>query len=338
MRKSAHFFSILGPTLFATAVGCGPAMPEDLLGDAGEGSGEPVESTSEALLQCKYENLKFYSINTPLRQRIGTGKPTDTFCWLTNIAGQAVNYKPDMSVTADANGWYATGINNDVKVACVPLACFHSSGGDYDEFWASHTYTATSKDALIGAPSLGGCMSGSTTGWMADSAIIFQGIEIASGTSSGSWVSTKDSAKTTQPDSPRQYTSATYTDCYYDGQTRKMFASNLFVGIPGGVHNPRFMGPYSTGGNASTAGEYVAKSWDGSHYTEMRWLDEGICYMTSVAGALKTGSDFAEIIPVYQQYNSRWRWVLRAEKLSGNNNSTSGIKATARCYKYKQAQ
>jgi hypothetical protein len=98
------------------------------------------------------------------------------------------------------------------------------------------------------------------------------------------------------------------------------------------------MGPYSTGGNASTAGEYVAKSWDGSHYTEMRWLDEGICYMTSVAGALKTGSDFAEIIPVYQQYNSRWRWVLRAEKLSGNNNSTSGIKATARCYKYKQAQ
>ena len=343
MRKSAHFFSVLGSSLFAlSGVGCGPAMPEDLLGGAGAGSEEPVGSTTLAgnILQCKYENLKFYSVNTPNRWRIGTGTPSNTVCWLTNIAGQAINSKPDMSVTSDANGWYVTGNNNDVKAACAPLNCFHSGGGAQDVTWASETYTAGSPDATNRAPMAGGsCASGTTVGWMADSAIMFQGIEFFSGSSWGSMVTTKDAAKTAQPESSRQYTSATFTDCYDDGQKLKMFASNLFVGIPGGIHRPVFMGPLATHSYGITgAGEYVAKSWDSSHYTEMRYLDEGICYLASVAGALKTAADGAEIFPVYYQSMNRWRWVLRAEKLSGDNNSYSGVKATARCYKYKQAQ
>ncbi len=339
--KYAHFFGVLGSSLVAVAaVGCGPAMEGDQDGVAGFGSGETVDSTTEAagFRQCKFEDLKFYTLDTPLHQRIGTGNPSNTVCWLNNVAGNAINYKPEMNVTSDANGWYATGtMNSQVKVACAPLDCFYANQLAQDVSWASDTWTARSADARFGVP-LATCSSGTSTGWMADSAVIFQGLEAFEG-NEGMMVSTKDVAKTTQPESNRQFTSGTYTDCYLDGGSVTMFASNLFVGVPGGVHRPVFMGPLSgTSFGITGAGEYVAKSWDSSHYTEMRPVDEGICYFSSVSGGLKTASDGAEIFPVFKQAENKYRWVLRAEKLSGSNNSTNGIKATARCYKYKQAQ
>ena len=120
-------------------------MEGDQDGTAGMGSFEPIDSTTEAagLKQCKVEDIKFYTIDTPLHQRIGTGNPTNTLCWLNNIAGSAINNKPEMNVTSDANGWYATGtMNAQVKVACIPLDCFYANQLAQDVTWASESWAA----------------------------------------------------------------------------------------------------------------------------------------------------------------------------------------------------
>ena len=90
-------------------------------------------------------------------------------CWLLNVTGGPIANKPDISVNADANGWYATGVQNSaVKVACVPLDCFNHNDITQAVKWASDSYSAYSGDATLGAPFAGSCVSGTTVGWMAD--------------------------------------------------------------------------------------------------------------------------------------------------------------------------
>jgi hypothetical protein len=279
---------------------------------------------------CKYEDIQLYSFGISLNRKIGTGTPSNTFCWLRNTSGSDVdNHKPFSTLQARADGWYAFGTVAPVEVACIPLDCFHSNGGSYDVRWASETFSVESPDASGGT-----CGIASTGLWWGDAAAVMQGIF-----GTGAVASVKDVAKTGQPNNPIDTALLTNADCNDDGVGRKARASSLFVGIPGGDHRPVFGSPLAARAKGlNNAGEYASRSWDTTRSTDMRYLDEGICYLGSVAGDLVTGGDYASIYPVYKSAEARWQWRLLTKKASSGNNSTYGVKATARCYLYDQSQ
>jgi hypothetical protein len=318
-------------------------MPDAAGTDGGGGSGnEPVASAQQAQqLACTQSNLVLYQdlvhVDLP-GNHFGFHRVDEWFCWVRSMPGDGA-HRPRAEVKPNTTWWDASptiisdghGNNNyapPFDAACAPLSCFFSNGGSADRKWVSEVMGAEA----AGSPLPAGCDTQTEPTWWGDAANVLEGLR-------NKPVSTTfDYARVTQNAVFNVSSTVSIRDCHWtDGFVpRDVFAASLFVGTPGGTHSPWFRGPNSTRGTAAAAGEYVSKSWDPTiTNVNMAYVDEGICYFSYLAGDFHTVNDRARIWTI--PFSGRQRWRLTTEKAS-NNDSTSGIRAHARCYLYDQNQ
>jgi hypothetical protein len=310
-------------------------MPDSLDG-AGGGANEPIASDGSELetLECGIDEV-FTATRDTLHQTVAVDD--SSFCWISDyrggvdsLSGDGTHW-PRAQLQLGSTFWNASSSNDgDFGISCVPLACFFSNGGAADVRWISEgNHAAQSSGTLTH------CFSASANAWWGDAATVLNGWE-----GSGHTTTTGDRAFVTQNNLSGSPSTLTNRDCTFIqdvGSARMTETTSLFVGIPGGDHQAAFRGPNSTRSyGILNAGDYVAKSWDSSHTQLMADVDEGICYFSYLAGDFHLPEDGAKIYPAFVA--GRWRWILRTVKSSGGNNSSTGIRAHARCYLYDQHQ
>jgi hypothetical protein len=167
--------------------------------------------------------------------------------------------------------------------------------------------------------------------WLGDAASVLVGWE-----DGGQTRTTADRAFVDQGTSANVTSKLKNQDCWWqDNDQRVAEAVSLFVGIPHSGHDAVFRGPLSNRSyGIAGAGDYVSRSWDSTSTVDMARVDEGICYLSYLAGDFHETTDRA-LISIVATPTPRWR--LRTRK-DANNNSTTGIRAHARCYLYDQSQ
>ena len=311
-------------------------MPENLDGAGGVGN-EPIatEATELPTLVCGMGEVRRFRRSTFQQTELTDGS---SFCWISDyrggvdsIHGDGTHWPRAQLFLNSRQTWEAkNSANPDYGITCLPKDCFFSNGGSADRRVISEGNIGAQSSGLA----IGGCQSASANAWWGDAATVLNGWD-----ASGLTTMTGDRAFVTQNNLSNQPSTVTNRDCtFLDGQnSRRAETTSLFVGIPGGNHQAVFRGPNSTRSHGIlNAGDYVSKSWDTTNIVSMAFVDEGICYFSYLAGDFHLPEDGAEIYPVLK--TGRWRWVLRTIKSSGGNNSTTGVRAHARCYLFDQSQ